>query len=94
MKRIFFAAFVVLLAGCATAQPASDSLEEVAREYDALMLSFNPYRAAERNGELASTWPDASAEGTTRRAIRAENLRRRLRALPANSAPDLSLIHI
>ena len=93
MKRFVFSLMVMLLAGCATAQPAPDSLDEVMREYDALLLTFNPAEVASRDGKLANSWPDARAEGYAMRARRAEGLRNRLRALPPQTGPDSAILN-
>ena len=92
MKRTLIATFSLVAATFASAQPVPDTLSEVIREYDALILSMNPAEAAERSGGLASTWQDVSAQGIAERANRAEALRDRLRALPPSTAPDKAIL--
>ena len=92
MKRTLLLAIALVSAMCASAQPAPDSLDEVIREYDALVLSINPAESAQRNGRLASSWPDSSAESAERMARRAESLRTRLRALPPSPGPDKAIL--
>lgn len=92
MKIILIWIMAALPVCFATAQPAADSLDEVIREYDALVLTFNPANAAARSGDLASAWPDASPEGTKKRAERATYLRNRLRALPPKNGPDAAIL--
>ena len=92
MKRTLCAAFALLASSFAVAQTSIDSLDEVIREYDALILTINPARAAAANGGLPVSWPDASAEGISKRAQRADSLRQRLRALPRTTGPDAAIL--
>ncbi len=92
MKRTLIAAITLIAASFANAQPSPDTLDEVIREYDALVLSMNPAEAAARNGERPSAWPDATAAGITNRANRADLLRQRLRALSPSPGPDRAIL--
>ena len=92
MKQLVLALTVLLCANISAAQSGRDSLDEVIREYDALLLTFNPAEAADRRGQLASAWPDASPDGIAKRATRARDLRHRLRALPQSAEPDTAIL--
>lgn len=92
MKRTLILAFAAVAVGYAQAQPAPDTLDEVTREYEALLLTLNPARASEREYNTGAAWPDASATGTKRRAQRAKKLRQRLRDLPASPGPDAAIL--
>lgn len=98
MKFFLVAIAALLTANFASAQvlpeAAPDTLDEIIREYDALILSFNPAEAAIRKGRLANEWPDATVEGIANRAKRARDLQTRLANLQTSPGnPDVAILN-